>query len=614
MANLFAMSFEGPQSPSFDLRCLHAGRRLPDGWGIGFYRGGESLAATVFKEPRPPVASIQSQLVSAWEHLSSPIFLLQIRSARWGGLSDANTQPFVRSWGRRQWIFGHSGSLDQRIEVGADALFEPIGSTDTEAIFCELMTRIARRGWRSLREVEPALFRGWLVELNAAGSITCAISDGTDLWLYGDKNRNHPLCVWEVLPPYDTIVFGDDDLKVDLTLRGSKAQKGVIVCSDPMETECDLPTAWRPLEAETLLVVRQGAIMAELGPPPKPSAKPAGGPAAAAAATASKPASPSAPASPAEPDEAASGPRTVTKPRPPARPRAAVARRLEIKHRTLYRYDKPVERSTHLLRLVPMHDRLQRLVSSNLSISVDGQWRDFDDVFGNRARRVVLATPYTELAIQAHSLVVALDTDPFDFRPLHARTQIPLNWFPWQRTMLAPYLVPPELPESQLIELFEYAMSFVIRNDYDLVDSLLDMNRSIYTDYAYKQGTTTIHTTPFEVYATRRGVCQDFTNLFICLARILGIPARYVCGYLYTGPKQVERRAMSEATHAWVQVYLPELGWKGFDPTNGVLTQTDHVRVAVGRSYGDATPTSGTIYVGGGRETLEVGVTVEEDG
>jgi transglutaminase-like putative cysteine protease len=83
-----------------------------------------------------------------------------------------------------------------------------------------------------------------------------------------------------------------------------------------------------------------------------------------------------------------------------------------------------------------------------------------------------------------------------------------------------------------------------------------------------------------------------------------------VCGYIYTGPKNPNQR-QSEASHAWVQVYLPEVGWKGFDPTNGVLTQTEHMRVAVGRNYVDATPTSGTIFVGGGGETLEVDVRVE---
>src|SRR5258708_886886 len=117
-------------------------------------------------------------------------------------------------------------------------------------------------------------------------------------------------------------------------------------------------------------------------------------------------------------------------------------------------------------------------------------------------------------------------------------------------------------------------MSFAERSDYDLLDTLLDLNTSIFREHKYPQGTTTIATTPFEVYSLRRGVCQDFTNLFICLARLLGVPARYVCGYLLVGGGS-ENRAQCQASHAWAQVYLPEVGWKRFD-TNGVLTQTDH--------------------------------------
>jgi transglutaminase-like putative cysteine protease len=202
------------------------------------------------------------------------------------------------------------------------------------------------------------------------------------------------------------------------------------------------------------------------------------------------------------------------------------------------------------------------------------------------------------------------DTDPLSFRALRERTAIPLVWMPWQRRMLQPFLLPQELPDSELSELVEYAMSFVERNDYDLLDTLLDLNTSIFREYKYRQGTTTVATTPFEVYSLRHGVCQDFTNLFICLARLLGVPARYVCGYLLVGGAS-ENRAQSQASHAWAQVYLPEVGWKGFDPTNGVLTQTDHIRASVGRTYVDATPTAGTIYVGGGAETLEVDVRVD---
>jgi transglutaminase-like putative cysteine protease/predicted glutamine amidotransferase len=575
MPNLIAMSFEGDLAPSFELRCLAPGRPPPDGWGIGFYPGGEP-AATVFKEPAPPPGSARSALVQTWEHVSSSVFLLHFRAARWGSLSDANTQPFVRSWGGREWLFSHSGSLEQHLANGDGALFEPVGSTDTEAVFCQIMTRIAAEKWRSLRDCNPAKLRGWLRDLNELGVLTCALSDGDDLVIYADRRGAQPVVVWQLLPPYAQVIFGDDDLQVDLTRRGVKPRKGVIVATTVLDSEGAQPTDWRELPAGALVVIRQGAIVTELNPSAATSARP------------------------------------LAKPMPPVRPRDAPPRRLEIRHRTEYRYDQPVERSTHLLRLEPIHDRLQRVASHSLNISVEGRWRDYDDVFGNRARRLLIDTPFEELVIEAHSLVVTLDSHPIDFRPLHARTTIPLNWLPFQRHMLQPYLLPPELPDSQLIELHDYAMSFVERNGFDLIDSLLDMNQSLYRDYAYVQGTTTVHTTPFEVYTTRKGVCQDFTNLLICMARLLGIPARYVCGYLYTGPKH-ENRAMAEATHAWAQVYLPELGWKGFDPTNGVLCQTDHVRVAVGRNFTDATPTSGTLFAGGGAETLSVVVTVEED-
>jgi transglutaminase-like putative cysteine protease len=158
-------------------------------------------------------------------------------------------------------------------------------------------------------------------------------------------------------------------------------------------------------------------------------------------------------------------------------------------------------------------------------------------------------------------------------------------------------------------------MQVVARNDGDVLDTLLDLNDSIHREYKYVPGTTTVATSAFDVYARRRGVCQDFANLFICVARLLGVPARYVCGYVLPlpggGPAQ---QPQSQASHAWVQVYLPDVGWRGLDPTNGVVTATEHVRVAVGRNYLDATPTSGTIYVGGGGETLEIEVSVERTG
>jgi transglutaminase-like putative cysteine protease/predicted glutamine amidotransferase len=579
MPNLLAMSFEGELAPSFDLRCLQPGRTLPDGWGIGYYPGGEPSAA-VLKEPAPPVGSIRSELVKAWEHLESSLFVVHIRTATWGAPTDANTQPFVRSWGRRDWLFAHSGSLRERPLSRPHQAFEPIGSTDTEAVLCELMGRVAERGWSSLGEADPDALHAWFSSLNELGTLTSVLTDGRDLLVYADRDPE-ARAVWlrEVLPPYAELRLSDEDLVVDLASRGPKSRKGVVVASDPLEVEGESLGEWRRVPPGTLLLVRQGAIREERrGAQPTPQLPLAPG---------------------------------FARPRASIRPERAPVRRYDILHRTVYRYQKPVERSMHLFRLQPVHDQLQTLLASSLQVSVEGKARDYEDVFGNHLRRLVVETPFDEMVVEARSAVEVLDCDPLSYRPLKASTTIPLVWMPWQRQVLQPFLLPEELPESELHELIDYAMSFVERNDYDLLETLLDLNESIHREYRYVQGATNLLTTPFETYVNRQGVCQDFTNLFICLARLLSVPARYVCGYLYTGPKHVNA-AMGEASHAWAQVYLPEVGWRGFDPTNGVVTQTNHVRVAVGRSWRDATPTSGTIYVGGAGETLEVDVRVEE--
>ena len=152
-----------------------------------------------------------------------------------------------------------------------------------------------------------------------------------------------------------------------------------------------------------------------------------------------------------------------------------------------------------------------------------------------------------------------------------------------------------ELPESQLREVLDFAMSIATRNQFDVYETLFDMNLTLFRDFAYTPLSTTLETTPFDVLTAKQGVCQDFANLMICMARLLNLPARYVCGYIFTG-NTGEARAQSDATHAWVQIFLPDVGWKGFDPTNGVLPATDHVRMAVGRHYRDTAPTSGTLY------------------
>jgi transglutaminase-like putative cysteine protease/predicted glutamine amidotransferase len=570
MPNLLAMSFEGQLAPSFDLHCLEPRRSPPDGWGLGFYPRGEAAAA-VLKESAPPPDSPRSRLVEAWQNLQSTVFVLHIRQATWGSLSEANTQPFTRPWGRRDWLFAHAGSLLARPELDRHATFEAVGSTDTELLFCELMNRFAEAGWSSVADIDLPTLHGWLRSLNELGPLTAALTDGRDLCAYSDLEGTVPLHLCEVKPPYGSLILRDADLAVDFTKRGVRTHRGVVVSTAPLAVEGDASVAWETLGSGELAVVRQGVVRYR-----------------APATRGGRP--------------------HRWESRGLLRPEKAPVRRFEVRHRTVYRYAQAVEKSVHLLRLTPAHDRLQAVHRHDIAVSVDGAWRTYEDVFGNQVRRLLLDTSFHELVIDATSELELLDTDPLSYRPQRERVTFPIVFMPWHQQVLRPYLLPTELPETQLTELADYAMSFVARNDADLLDTLVDINQTIFRDYRYTPNSTTVGTSAYDVYVNRRGVCQDFTNLFICLARLLGIPARYVCGYVHAA--QLVETRQAQASHAWVQVYLPEVGWKGFDPTNGILTQTEHIRVAVGRNYRDATPTSGTIYLGGGGETLEVNVQV----
>ena len=292
-------------------------------------------------------------------------------------------------------MIGHAGSLASKLDERFEAPFEPVGATDTEVIFCSLLSRIAARGWRSLAEADPRVLHGWLLDLNARGGLDLVLCDGRDLIAYADRFNPERLVLAEIRPPYLGVAFGDDDVSIDLTRRGSKPRKGCVVSSSALENEgAELPLSWRRLAPGELLLIREGAVVGGLLPLPE------------------------------EPEPEA----TVSLPPARAQRREAArsgAKRLTTVHRTTYRYTLPVERSTHLLRLFPMHDRGQRLAECNVSLSVEGRSHDFDDVFGNRARRVVLDTPYRELTITARSRVDTLETDPLGFSLRHVRSAIP---------------------------------------------------------------------------------------------------------------------------------------------------------------------------------------------
>lgn len=614
MSHLLAMSFDWAASPSIELRAVAAhGKRTPEptGWGFAWYPH-HTEAAVVIKDPTSLGENAMTQVLRDWNRFRSTIFVCHIRGAA-KRITQQDTHPFCRSYAGRDWILAHNGDLlgdlGQELPLGEFPTFEPVGRTDSERVLCWMLTELHNRRVRSLQELGWDVLYSWFARLNGLGTANFILSDGRDLVVYQDREGFNNLHWIRRRPPHAISRLEHEKISLDLADPFDQNRTMVLFSTDPLSEE-----PWRNMQRGQMLVSRGGALVWDSHasyapvepqtvlkrPRPLTVEVPTHDPADPAWANAMQVRSPS----PLSPLQAVRSMLQRSLPAP------QVTRQLKIVHQTIYKYESQVERSKHVLRLRPVQDDLQHVLDYKLSISTEGWRQELEDVFGNHAVAMDIEVPYTEMHLRSEAHVLITTQEPLSVNFPMRRPTLPLVWMPWQRQMMAPYLLPPELPETQLRELSDFAMSFVERQDHDLIAALIDMNLTIYRDFAYISGSTTLATTPWDVFASRKGVCQDFANLLICLARLLDVPARYRVGYIYTGGNY-ENKVQSEASHAWAEVYLPGLGWRGFDPTNGCMVGTDHVRVACGRNYRDATPTSGTIYKGGAGERLTVEVRCE---
>lgn len=605
-SDILALSFDSLSSPSIQVK-------LPDqtygshplGWGIAWYPN-DDQAAIVKKDPVARGTNVQMENLADWNTFRSTVFFCKAKGAA-KGYTHHETQPFSRSFAGQEWLFMHNGDLDKerlkQLHLDKSRFLEPLGKTDSELAFCYLLGKIMETEARKLSDVSGEMLLHWFEQLDALGSADMCISDGLSLACFYGTKSTRKLYYSRIQPNDQMSKFESESMHLEINDPRDTYRTAFIITSSPFDAG-----SWLAMQPGQLIIARRGTIVWNSQPNTSQLAL-------------------SLPTPANKPNEQASGSfksvqaeqaqyyhqstvnlRSITQTQD-GRPLAY--RIFDISHITEYSYSEPIEHSTHTFRLVPVEDPIQEVVNASFIISVVGEEIAYEDVFGNQSMHYSINTPYTKLSIQSRSRVKVYATPPDDFSLLQRRSSIPLVWMPWQRQMMTSYLLPPELPETQLRELTEYAMSFVERNDYQLLETLKDINISIYRDYKYMPASTSLITTPFEVYAERQGVCQDFANLFICLARLLSIPARYRMGYIYTGVNY-ENKIQSEASHAWVEIYIPYVGWRGFDPTNGCMVAQDHVRVACGRNYIDATPTSGTIFKGGGTETLTVDVKIKE--
>ena len=286
----------------------------------------------------------------------------------------------------------------------------------------------------------------------------------------------------------------------------------------------------------------------------------------------------------------------------------------EITHRTLYEYAAPVSVSQHVARLTPRLTPMQRCDAFALEISpVPTLRRTRTDYFGNELCLFSIQEVHRRLEITTRSRVTVKLGEP----------AVVENSIAWEeaakmfRDPVSPDVVEPyqfvfDSPQVRAsVELADYARES-FGDETPLLVGARDLTRRIFADFKFDPKATTVATPLEEVWEKRRGVCQDFAHLGIACLRSLGLPARYVSGYLRTRPPEGKPRMVgADASHAWFRVFCPGIGWMGFDPTNNCEPAEEHIIVAYGRDFGDVSPVAG-ILTGGGEHEVQVSVDVAE--
>lgn len=268
--------------------------------------------------------------------------------------------------------------------------------------------------------------------------------------------------------------------------------------------------------------------------------------------------------------------------------------RIRINHETVYRYEAPAKSAIELLRLTPRNHEGQYVVRWRIDVSEDCRLEQHEDAFGNLTHTFTVDGPISELRIGVSGEVETQDTAGV--------VRGTLERFPPSLFLRGTDLTKPD------DAIIAFAADAARAADTPL-GRLHALQTRIYEDFSFDADPTNTGTSAAEAFALKRGVCQDYAHVFIASARHLGIPARYVGGHFLRS----DGATIQEAGHAWTEAYVPDLGWVGFDPTNGISITDAHVRVAVGLDYLGAAPIRGT-RMGGTGETLAVTVQVDQAG
>jgi transglutaminase-like putative cysteine protease len=279
----------------------------------------------------------------------------------------------------------------------------------------------------------------------------------------------------------------------------------------------------------------------------------------------------------------------------------------KIHHITYYKYDRPVKENVNQVKIFPVENEKQQVKEFELTVTGDPVVHQFEDFFGNKVGDFNVHLPHTELSIDCKMTVATDDKvllheqlPQVNLETLHAETEKQIFLF---------RLSDPERINSKAA--IESILAELQYKQLPVSEIARACCNYVFTEFQYQKGITNIETTVDEILEHRQGVCQDFAHVLLQLLRTAGIPARYVSGYICPNKSGLRGEG---ATHAWIEYFLPGFGWVGLDPTNNILVNNHHIKLATGRDFGDCTPVKG-MFKGIAKQSLSVYVSVGyEDG
>lgn len=264
--------------------------------------------------------------------------------------------------------------------------------------------------------------------------------------------------------------------------------------------------------------------------------------------------------------------------------------RLSVQYNTSYRYSEPARRVIQLLRLTPQSFPGQNVLDWRIDVGVDARIRESRDGYGNVTHMLYIDKPVTELKVSVSGRVMTEDR-------AGVVEALPGD-LPHQVFLRETQLTHPGPPLIGLAHALDAQGGSPLEKMHRLTSV-------IHARMGFETSATVTETTALEAFEAGHGVCQDFSHIFIGVARVMGVPARYVSGHLF----RRDGKVMQEAAHAWVEAWIEHLGWVAFDPSNGISADDAYIRIACGLDYRDAAPFAGARR-GGGIEELSVDVQV----